>query len=177
MVWRRGPRTLDGWGSARPSQVFNGGDPSGPRLADSLESWGGSSAIGHGLNAIFKPRGGHYLQLARIELRAHVLVAAALTACPRIRSSSPGAVVPGWDHRVVDALVWCAQRLSVRLLADPRARRGPLAAVRSAIRSAGQMEQPARSDHEVIGWEVLPGQCRDELRAGVRRVAARQAVG
>jgi hypothetical protein len=63
----------EGWGSARPSQIFNGGDPSGLVSHIHWTSWGGSSAIGYGLNAIFTPQGGYYRQLARIELRAHVL--------------------------------------------------------------------------------------------------------
>jgi len=63
----------EGWGTARPAKIFNGGDPSG--LVSHLRwvSWGGKTAIGHGLNAIFKPHGGYYGELAHIELRAQDL--------------------------------------------------------------------------------------------------------
>ncbi len=63
----------EGWGTVRPSKIFNGGDPSGLVTHIHWTSWGGSSAIGYGLNSIFKPQGGYYHQLAKIELRAHVL--------------------------------------------------------------------------------------------------------
>lgn len=62
-----------GWGSSRPSTIFNGGDPSGLVTHIHWSSWGGSTARGHGLNAIFKPHGGYYRQLATIELRASSL--------------------------------------------------------------------------------------------------------
>jgi hypothetical protein len=45
VVW--GPYQT-GWGTARPSEVFNGGDPTG-RISDvTWQSWGGSEAVGHG---------------------------------------------------------------------------------------------------------------------------------
>jgi hypothetical protein len=63
----------EGWGAAKPARIFNGGDPSGLVTHIHWENWGGASAIGYGLNAIFKPHGGYYHQLARIELRAQRL--------------------------------------------------------------------------------------------------------
>jgi hypothetical protein len=59
-----------GWGTARPSEIFNGGDPSGLVTHIHWASWGGASALGSGKNAIFKPQGGYYRQLATIQLRA-----------------------------------------------------------------------------------------------------------
>lgn len=59
-----------GWGTARPSEIFNGGDPSGLVTHIHWASWGGASAVGSGKNAIFKPKGGYYKQLVTIQLRA-----------------------------------------------------------------------------------------------------------
>ena len=63
----------EGWGTSRPARIFNGGDPSGLVTHIRWTHWGAGSATGFGLNAIFKPHGGYYGQLARIELRAHNL--------------------------------------------------------------------------------------------------------
>ena len=63
----------EGWGTTRPPKLFNGGDPSGLVTHIHWASWGGSTAIGYGLNPIFKPGGGYYSHMARIELRAHTL--------------------------------------------------------------------------------------------------------
>ncbi len=62
-----------GWGTPRPSKIFNGGDPSGLVSNIHWNSWGGPSATGHGLNSIFKPAGGYYGQLVTIELRAYAI--------------------------------------------------------------------------------------------------------
>jgi hypothetical protein len=59
-----------GFGSAEPSEIFNGGDPSGSVTKIHWTGWGNPSAIGYGLNPIFKPGGGYYAKPARIELRA-----------------------------------------------------------------------------------------------------------
>jgi hypothetical protein len=59
-----------GWGTAEPSEIFNGGDPSGSVHEIEWSGWGNPSAIGYGLNPIFKPHGGYYREPARIELRA-----------------------------------------------------------------------------------------------------------
>ena len=59
-----------GWGTARPTRIFNGGDRSGLVREIQWTSWGGSTAIGYGLNAIFKPNGGYFSQSVLIELRA-----------------------------------------------------------------------------------------------------------
>jgi hypothetical protein len=60
-----------GWGEPHPSEIFNGGDPSGLVSHVHWLTWGGASATGFGLNAIFKPRGGYYSQLVRIQLHAY----------------------------------------------------------------------------------------------------------
>lgn len=59
-----------GWGTVKPAALFDGGDPSGSVSRIRWRSWGGSTAVGFGLNPIFKPGGGYYRRPARIELRA-----------------------------------------------------------------------------------------------------------
>lgn len=59
-----------GFGTAEPSEIFNGGDPSGSVTHIKWSGWGNPSAIGYGLNPVFKPQGGYYRKPARIELRA-----------------------------------------------------------------------------------------------------------
>jgi hypothetical protein len=59
-----------GFGTAEPQEIFNGGDPSGSVRDIKWTGWGNPSAIGYGLNPIFKPHGGYYRKPARIELRA-----------------------------------------------------------------------------------------------------------
>ena len=63
----------EGWGTAEPSEIFNGGDPSGSVRDIKWSGWGNPTAIGYGLNPIFKPHGGYYRKPARIELRATAL--------------------------------------------------------------------------------------------------------
>jgi hypothetical protein len=60
----------EGFGTAEPSTIFNGGDPSGDVTKIHWTGWGNPTAIGHGLNPIFKPHGGYYRKPAKIELRA-----------------------------------------------------------------------------------------------------------
>jgi len=60
----------EGWGTSRPHRIFNGGDPSGLVREIQWTGWGGRSAIGFGLHAIFKPHGGYYPEPVLIELRA-----------------------------------------------------------------------------------------------------------
>lgn len=62
-----------GFGTAEPSEIFNGGDPSGSVRNIKWSGWGNPTAIGYGLNPIFKPHGGYYAKPARIELRATAL--------------------------------------------------------------------------------------------------------
>ena len=59
-----------GFGTAEPSEIFNGGDPSGSVTHIKWSGWGNPTAIGYGLNPIFKPHGGYYSKPAQIELRA-----------------------------------------------------------------------------------------------------------
>ncbi len=62
-----------GWGSTQPAKIYNGGDPSGLVTEIHWTSWGGSTAIGYGLNSIFKPGGGYYSRPVIVELRAQSL--------------------------------------------------------------------------------------------------------
>lgn len=59
-----------GWGTSRPHEIFNGGDPSGYVKKIHWRSWGGPTAIGFGLNPLFKPSGGYYRRLGKVELKA-----------------------------------------------------------------------------------------------------------
>jgi hypothetical protein len=59
-----------GWGKPHPKRIYNGGDASGLIRHVRWVSWGGAVARGSGLNAIFKPHGGYYRKLVRIQLRA-----------------------------------------------------------------------------------------------------------
>jgi hypothetical protein len=59
-----------GFGTVRPKEIFNGGDPSGHVTNITWDSWGGAEATGHGMNAIFKPAGGYYATQVRIDLSA-----------------------------------------------------------------------------------------------------------
>ena len=63
----------EGWGTARPARIFNGGDPSGLVKEIQWTSWGGRVAVGYGLGWIFKPAGGYYNRPLLVELRAEAL--------------------------------------------------------------------------------------------------------
>src|ERR1700754_4959985 len=71
-----------GFGHPEPEVIFNGGDPSGEVSEIHWRSWGGPIAIGlqghptfraHGRTPIFRPKGGYYRKLGRVELRANKL--------------------------------------------------------------------------------------------------------
>ncbi len=64
------PQGGEGWGTAQPAKIYNGGDPSGLVREIHWVDWGASSAIGYGLHAIFKPHGGYYSEPVLTELRA-----------------------------------------------------------------------------------------------------------
>jgi len=55
-----GAPTGEGWGTAHPHLIYNGGDASGSITNVHWSSWGGAVAHGRGRNPIFKPRGGYY---------------------------------------------------------------------------------------------------------------------
>lgn len=59
-----------GWGTAEPSTIFNGGDPSGLVSDIRWTGWGQPVALGSGKTSIFKPGRGYYNQLVTIKLRA-----------------------------------------------------------------------------------------------------------
>jgi hypothetical protein len=63
----------EGWGIEHPSQIFNGGDPSGLITHVHWNSWGGPVAFGWGRNPIFKPGGGYYRHPVAIKLRANAI--------------------------------------------------------------------------------------------------------
>jgi hypothetical protein len=63
----------DGFGTAHPRRIFNGGDPSGTVTSIHWTGWARAVAHGRGLNPIFKPQGGYFAQRARIRLRAQRL--------------------------------------------------------------------------------------------------------
>jgi hypothetical protein len=62
-----------GFGHPEPEVIFNGGDPSGEVSEIHWRSWGGPMAIGYGREPLFRPQGGYYRKLGRVELRANIL--------------------------------------------------------------------------------------------------------
>jgi hypothetical protein len=60
----------EGWGTARPHTIFNGGDPSGLISNVHWSSWGGAEAHGRGRHPIFKPGGGYYRHAVAAQLKA-----------------------------------------------------------------------------------------------------------
>lgn len=62
-----------GFGHPEPEVIFNGGDPSGEVSEIHWRSWGGQVAIGYGREPLFRPQGGYYRKLGRVELRANIL--------------------------------------------------------------------------------------------------------
>ncbi|HXW79341.1 MAG TPA: hypothetical protein VEJ84_07565 [Acidimicrobiales bacterium] len=62
-----------GWGTYKPAEVFNGGDPSGMVKSITWTGWGTAQAVGYGQTYIFKPGGGYYAGSVRAELRASAL--------------------------------------------------------------------------------------------------------
>lgn len=60
----------EGWGTARPHRIFNGGDLSGLISNVHWSSWGGPIARGHGRHALFKPSGGYYRHKVVAQLKA-----------------------------------------------------------------------------------------------------------
>jgi hypothetical protein len=89
-----------GFGTAEPKEIFNGGDPSGSVREIEWSGWGNPSAIGYGLNPIFKPHGGYYRKPARVELRATGLgkcgKRAAYTKLEIRVPKKPGGKLGGW---------------------------------------------------------------------------------
>jgi hypothetical protein len=61
----------DGFGTAHPADIYNGGDPSGHVTHIRWTDWGPTVATGVGLNAILQPQGGYYPGLVTIQLRAY----------------------------------------------------------------------------------------------------------
>ena len=55
-----GAPTGQGWGTAHPRFIYNGGDASGSITNVHWSSWGGAVAHGRGRHPIFKPHGGYY---------------------------------------------------------------------------------------------------------------------
>ncbi len=67
----------EGWGTAKPKLIFNGGAPSGRASKITWRSWGSATATGRGSTPIYKSSGGYYTKLGRIQLRA-----SRLSSCP-----------------------------------------------------------------------------------------------
>jgi hypothetical protein len=66
-----GPNGI-GWGTYKPREIFNGGDPSGMIHAISWSTWGKTQTYGFGNAFIFRapPLGGYYPHAVQIELLA-----------------------------------------------------------------------------------------------------------
>ncbi|WP_320669246.1 hypothetical protein [Patulibacter defluvii] len=59
-----------GFGTAKPRVIFNGGAPSGRVERIRWRGWGHAVTYGRGYIPIYRPNGGYYARLGRIELRA-----------------------------------------------------------------------------------------------------------
>ncbi|EHN10501.1 hypothetical protein PAI11_26080 [Patulibacter medicamentivorans] len=59
-----------GFGTAKPRVIFNGGAPSGRVERIRWTGWGHRIATGRGYTPIYRPEGGYYRRLGRIQLRA-----------------------------------------------------------------------------------------------------------
>jgi hypothetical protein len=59
-----------GWGTAQPSEIFNGGDPSGLVTDIDWMKWGSPSALGTGRTHTYKPHGGYFATPVKALLRA-----------------------------------------------------------------------------------------------------------
>lgn len=92
----------DGFGTVQPSDIFNGGDPSGHVSQVHWTGWGSSTALGTGMSSIFKPSGGYYPQLVQVQLRADQLGTCAPGGPPAYRRLSarepsvPGGPLGPW---------------------------------------------------------------------------------
>lgn len=91
-----------GFGTGQPSEIFNGGDPSGHVSQIQWTGWGSPVAYGRGLSSIFRPQGGYYPQLVAVELRAADLGSCAPGGAPAYRRlsvrepSAPGGPLGAW---------------------------------------------------------------------------------
>jgi hypothetical protein len=65
-----GVPSATGWGTIKPKEVFNGGDPSGHVGAITWKHWGSRVATGTGRGVIFMPQGGYYPGTVKVDLRA-----------------------------------------------------------------------------------------------------------
>lgn len=63
----------EGWGTARPSIISNGGVPSGVASDITWSDWGSPDAFGEGLTSLYLPEGGYYSEPGQIQLRASEL--------------------------------------------------------------------------------------------------------
>jgi hypothetical protein len=58
-----------GWGTYKPAEIYNGGDPSGMVKDIVWSHWGDATATGIGKTWIFKSSGGYYPGMVTAELR------------------------------------------------------------------------------------------------------------
>ena len=70
---RHVPANGQGWGTAHPRLIYNGGDPNGRAWQLQWTGWGSPVARAHGLTWIFRPHGGYFAKPGAIELRASVI--------------------------------------------------------------------------------------------------------
>lgn len=62
-----------GWGTVRPKEIYNGGDPNGDVTHITWHHWGSATAQGNGLGNQFEPNGGYYPKPVKVQLRAYHL--------------------------------------------------------------------------------------------------------
>jgi hypothetical protein len=59
-----------GFGTVAPTEIYNGGVPSGDVKGIVWQDWGQSAATGQGLTSVYAPEGGYYPDPGAIQLRA-----------------------------------------------------------------------------------------------------------
>lgn len=101
----------DGFGTAQPAGIFNGGDPSGHVSQIHWTGWGSATAVGTGMSSIFKPQGGYYPQLVPVRLRADQLASCTPGGPPAYTHLGARAVRPRRVARTVDGVVRFGQHL------------------------------------------------------------------
>ncbi len=149
----------EGWGTAHPERIFNGGSPSGLASGVAWQAWGSPSALGTGQIALYRPEGGYYDAPGAIELRASALGscanAPAQPAYTRLMAripQRPGGKLGDWFPWTLD-------------LCDPEARA-------TACRSVTFIKNSGSGAFEATAWDTGCATARKVAKAS-RRVPIR----
>ena len=90
-----GPGSI-GWGTVRPSVIYNGGVPSGRAWRLHWSNWGAPATTARGLTWLYRPQGGYFTKPGTVELKAYHLARCVPHGPPAYtRLSVRAAVRPG----------------------------------------------------------------------------------